>query len=330
MGTWRVISLICLVLSLYRCSMVIDTECQSDDNVCEQASAAGEMLAGEMLAGEMPVQPYHEQSCLTSCDIEWSPLNGKTNFEMGSLLSDDEQPIRRVNIDSFQISKTEITVGQYSRCVAAGFCIPPTAITSIQATNSGLDETSSLYCQYFRPDSWAKPMNCINYCEAMQFVTWLTNESGASIRLASETEWVYSAKNEGRSTYPWGDDNPTCDKAHLLSCEPREVLEVCSKSLSFETPPSTCELIGNLSEWVADAYVPNFNNAPSNQASVNFEETACLEGLVIDEMEITLGVTKGGDWQSTQARARPNNRVPTPINVKSDRIGFRVARPIGF
>ena len=35
-----------------------------------------------------------------------------------------EQPGRRINLDGFYIDKTEVTVADYQRCVAAGKCIP--------------------------------------------------------------------------------------------------------------------------------------------------------------------------------------------------------------
>ena len=43
----------------------------------------------------------------------------------GSTMNDTEQPVHTVSVPSFQISQSEITVGQYRICVESGTCAPP-------------------------------------------------------------------------------------------------------------------------------------------------------------------------------------------------------------
>jgi hypothetical protein len=52
--------------------------------------------------------------------LDWVPIPGG-NFDMGSG-SGDEGPVHEVNVPSFQILRTEVTVAQYLVCVAAGAC----------------------------------------------------------------------------------------------------------------------------------------------------------------------------------------------------------------
>ena len=254
-------------------------------------------------------------------------------FDLGSNLSEDEQPIHSVSIRAFEVSTSEITVAQYSRCVAAGHCLEPTDLQQMtQTEDPSLDreETRLARCNYFIADSWSKPMNCIDYCEAQHYLTWLSEELGVSIRLLSEAEWVYVATDEGKTTYPWGDEISSCNQAQLLGCEPTDTVPACSLIAGQGQSPKSCEMIGNVSEWVADQYQANYEQHTDTQEAVRFEEEVCLDGLVVEEQAQAQAVIKGGDWRSSSASARPNNRVATPIRVKSDRIGFRVARPIGF
>ena len=265
--------------------------------------------------------------------MEWSGVSSLDAFTLGSAISEDEQPIHEVSIHPFEVTVSEITVAQYSRCVAAGYCLEPTQLnemTSSQDPSLEANESREAQCNYYLADSWSKPMNCIDYCEAQHYVTWLSEELEVNTRLLSEAEWVYVASGEGRRAYPWGDEAPNCTQAKLLSCEPNGTVSTCSLDEGQGQDPKTCEMIGNVSEWVADQYRVNYELNDGTQAAVEFGSPVCLDGLVIDEQEQSQALIKGGDWRSSIANARPNNRIATAISTKSDRIGFRVARPIGF
>jgi formylglycine-generating enzyme required for sulfatase activity len=298
---------------------------------------AGEMIAGEMIAGEMQLNmPYHEQSCDDStCEIDWHFVDSNSEFSVGSssAFSSDERPEHTVSLQAFGISIHEVTVGQYSRCVAAGFCPEPimmSEMTSAEDPSLLQGERRQARCTYFEADSWLKPMNCVTYCEALRFTTWLSEE-GVEARLPSEVEWMYVAKSEGRYNYPWGDEAPSCERAQLYSCGRQQPRDICTLEAGLGSLTESCDLIGNVREWVADQYKDSYEGAPTNNAPVSFNVGAlCDEVELNSDNESLRGVTKGGDWRSTYSSARPDNRFPTPITLRSDRIGFRVARPTGF
>ena len=55
-----------------------------------------------------------------SWEIEWVGLPGGS-FDMGSESGDgDEKPVHRVRVGRFAMMKSEVTVGMYLACVAAG------------------------------------------------------------------------------------------------------------------------------------------------------------------------------------------------------------------
>ena len=47
------------------------------------------------------------------------------SFMMGSKESSDQRPVHQVTVQAFQMSETEVTVGQYRKCVEAGRCTAP-------------------------------------------------------------------------------------------------------------------------------------------------------------------------------------------------------------
>ena len=201
---------------------------------------AGEFMAGELMAGETsiaiapPSLPYHEQTCDDGhCEIEWIFMNSNDSFFVGSssAFSDDERPERSVALQAFGISKHEVTVAQYSRCVADGACPEPVALgilTSVEDPSLSLGETRVARCVYFEAGSWLKPMNCVTYCEALSFVNWLSIPGSVEMRLPSEAEWMYVTQGAGRTDYPWGDETPSCDQAQLYQCEPQLPRDVCT------------------------------------------------------------------------------------------------------
>ena len=67
--------------------------------------------------------------------------------------------------------------------------------------------------------------------------------------LPTEVQWEYAARGPERREYPWGDEPPTCERAHYDECEPRTTVEVMSRTGDV-TPQGLYDLAGNVREWV--------------------------------------------------------------------------------
>ena len=94
------------------------------------------------------------------------------------------------------------------------------------------------------------PINRVTWHTALAFCLW---DGG---RLPTEAEWEYVARyrpvdglSPGR-TYPWGEDAPTCDLAHLPACNASRMERVGQKPANG----GVFNLAGNAREWTADAF----------------------------------------------------------------------------
>ena len=96
--------------------------------------------------------------CGTQCPTFEMVFIEGGSFMMGSEDGEsDERPIHRVNVKDFYMSKTEITVGQYRKCVDAGVCSEPN------------DKNSNEYCHWGYSDRYDHPINCVDWKQARVF-----------------------------------------------------------------------------------------------------------------------------------------------------------------
>ena len=155
----------------------------------------------------------------------------------------EERRVQGRFLPSFQISKTEVTVGQWSRCVADGQCDWPEQDDSeCNFRSSGAGRGRG------RTGRSAHPMNCVNQDEAAVFAGW----KGA--RLPTGREWEFAATSRySRELYPWsGEGSPSCTYAVMddggPGCGKNGTWEVCQKKAG-NTEQGLCDMVGNVREW---------------------------------------------------------------------------------
>jgi len=147
---------------------------------------------------------------------------------------DDERPVREVAVDSFQMGRTEVTVGWYLRCMADGACSPPAWWTT-----GYYEETAIL------PDEASRmklPITGVSWNQANAFCRWL----GDGYALPSEAQWEYATGGSKGWIYPWGNDS-------RFSLAQRRLRRLAPTGSS--TPAAYGLLdIGNVWEWTLDCY----------------------------------------------------------------------------
>ena len=235
--------------------------------------------------------------------VEWVTINGGT-FTMGTDSeeegSKDAKPIHEVVIKTFDMSKTDVTVEQYEECVLKGGCTEP-----VPGDN----------CNWGVAGRQFHPVNCVDWDQASKYAKF---KGG---RLPSEAEWEYAATGGKKQKYPWGNDEPDCDKAVMfdshgvLGCGNGGTMPVCSKPAG-DTEQGLCDMAGNVWQWVQDKYQDSYKGAPIDGSA--FEAAGSNR------------VLRGGAFYNSHVRTLRadyrNSRVPAH---RYGGIGFRLARSIG-
>jgi formylglycine-generating enzyme required for sulfatase activity len=235
------------------------------------------------------VDPNYDTNVL---GIKWVNIPAG-EFKMGDNFSwySDERPVHTVYLDTYQISKFEVTFLQYDK-----FC-------NDTARSLADDE------------SWGRgnlPIINVNWDDATAFCTWLSQKTGKNIHLPTEAQWEKAARGTDQRRYPWGDSEADCTKANYSECG-RKTKQVGSHP-SGVSPYGIHDMAGNVWEWCSDWYSSSYySNSPINNP------TGPSSG--------SERVYRGGSWidfaWSDCRSARRNYRDPSHRNWF---IGFRIAQ----
>lgn len=175
------------------------------------------------------------------------------------------QPSHEVYLKSFFIDENEVTNEQYKQCVNAKICQPPNEKKSPLRTNYYGD---SQYDDY--PVVWIDWNKAYTYC-----TKWRKGN------LPSEAQWEKAARSPDSRSFPWGEEI-SCRNANYAGC----VGDTLVVGL-FENGKSiygAYDMVGNVSEWVADWYSGDFYSSPE----ANYEPSGPEAGR--------LRVVRGGSW----------------------------------
>ena len=140
---------------------------------------------------------------------------------------DRATPQETIFVETFKITKHEITNAQYSECVAAGVC---------QATNTALENSTLAYRSEFSAP--ANPVVGVATLDASTYCQWIGG------RLPSRAEWTRAARGDDDRIYPWG-MKLNGGEANLESGGP-----TVGGSFSMSVSPmGVMDMAGNVWEW---------------------------------------------------------------------------------
>ena len=80
------------------------------------------------------------------------------------------------------------------------------------------------------PQGEDHPVVCVNWYEAVEYTSWLSQKTGKSYRLLTEAEWEYSARAGTTTTRYWDQTEDFCQHANLADITLRTCLLYTSPS----------------------------------------------------------------------------------------------------
>ena len=229
-------------------------------------------------------------------------------FWMGATRGEqNECPMREVQLSTYDIDETEVTISAWYDCVDDGNCepIPEQCISVLNVQNV---YSSDL------------PAICITWAQATSYCQW----NGG--RLPTEAEWEKAARGQNGSIWPWGNVAPTCDRANFrfasIYCNPN-VVDVRSYE-EWRSPYGLWDTLGNVWEWVSDYYDASYYEYASSENPLG-PTNDCRTTRESDPSDCVFRGLRGGAFNTTEDTTRGSSRSFASPDIIDVNIGLRCA-----
>lgn len=221
-------------------------------------------------------------------------------FMMGSPATEEgcqppEQPQHPVNIPEFYLGQALVTQAQWA---------------AIFPDKSLRDNRHSQL-----------PVDSINWLDAIDFCDRLTQKTGRTYRLPSESEWEYACRAETTTPFAYGDTiAPTVvnhDGEHpYAQAAQGEFRQKCTPVATFlPNLFGLYDMHGNLWEWCLDEWFDHYHDAPINGGAMG--DIEARDGQ-------QLRVVRGGSWFSHACICRSASRTNLLASFRHKYYGMRV------
>ena len=172
--------------------------------------------------------------------------------------------------DGFKIAHFTVTNAEYARFIAAdGYrrqeWWTPEGWKFLQPGGHPYDDQEQLITLprfWGDPDlnSPLQPVVGVSWYEAAAYCMWLTEQGhqdgwlpkDAEIRLPTSLEWERAARHTDKRHYPWGDDEPTAERANYDG----SAIDTTAPIGCFPIGAAVCgaeDMVGNVCEWMCSA-----------------------------------------------------------------------------
>lgn len=257
------------------------------------------------------------------------------SFTMGSPASEpdrasSEGPQRTVTIGrQIAVTKHEVTLDEFRRFVeATGRTMSGNCFADLDGDGQWAQTAEASWLNPGFSQSGAHPVVCVSWDDARAYAQWLSQQTGESYRLLSESEWEYAARAGATTAYSFGADaNAGCGNMNgadaaakqkyaslaTLSCNDG-YQNTAPVGLYRANPFGLHDMHGNVFERVDDCYEDSY---AAGQAS---------DGAAFSKNSCSYHVDRGGSWGSNSSRLRSANRSASAPSARYDSLGFRLAR----
>ena len=155
------------------------------------------------------------------------------------------------------------------------------------------------------------PVVCVNWEDAAEYATSLSNETGGEFRLLSEAEWEYVARAGTTTTNGVEGHHPSPAVGVDESMDN-------GAGLLYANEFGVYGMLGNVWEWVQDCWRENYDDAPDDH------------GPRVDG-DCQLRVLRGGSWadnEDSEKYLRSAMRGRSDPELRTSFTGFRVAQDL--
>ena len=226
-----------------------------------------------------------------------SPPNEKYSF-------DDEYPQHQVTVPPFFMGKYPITQAQWKEVASR--------------TDLKVKQDLDLNPAYFkdRLDSDRRPVEQVNWYDAVEFCARLSKLTGREYRLPSEAEWEYACRAGTTTPFYFG-ETITGELANYDASETTPVGQFTPNAFGLY------DMHGNVWEWCADTWHDSYDGAPSD-GSVWLDNNQ-EENIDGKSRFGIYSVMRGGSWGNNPNLCRSAVRYDTYRRVNRYFLnGFRV------
>lgn len=230
-----------------------------------------------------------------------------------------ELPTQSIDIDAFEISKYPITVRQFKAFIEDpdGYYSRFWYLWSDVAKsffNNQVQNKTFVFPPGTEIDNY--PATNVAFIEAVAFCKWLSYKTNSTIRLPSDCEWEYVAKQNG-NIFTWGEefDKTKCNSLSSAIGHICPVGSFTNTSASDNTPVDLC---GNTWEWTQSFYTESHEYDLKNTI-INVQNNMAIN-------ESTLIADRGGCYLNGPNCLRVSFRGRDPITSRADRYSFRVIK----
>jgi formylglycine-generating enzyme required for sulfatase activity len=200
----------------------------------------------------------------------------------------DEKPVHKVKVNSFSISKFEITQAQWK-----------SVMTKLPV---GFDDASCDNC----------PINFVSWTDAQEFIQKLNQLTGKKYRLPTEAQWEFAAKGGKKNTASFDyAGNNNLDKVAWHTNNSDTKLNEVGKKIANEL--GIYDMSGNVREWCRDIYDENYY-----QSSTSDNPQGPTTG--------SMRVFRGGSYTDDKEYLRVSIRVREQADFRDKFTGFRVVK----
>ena len=244
-------------------------------------------------------------------------------------------------VEKFWIGKYEVTFEEYDQfCSETGYYLKryhaeerPYDFAKWKSILGDLNNNP----QDFKDDSIPRPKELnrypvVNVCwlDAMAYCLWLSNKTGISFRLPTQTEWEYAYNGITAGTslslddIAWYNDNMV--QTNKGFPQMRQV------GLKAANPRGCYDMLGNVWEWCLNGpddmeYEKLLNEWDKKISKLPYSDMDAGSPYLNPISTIFQGTKalRGGAWEEPDYRVSAAFRMFYPLNYRAYRVGFRIA-----